>query len=237
MKRFLDREKNILITDTDYIHGSLTAEGNNFIDKTRITGSVRLGFFSYIGRYSEVNNSTIGRYCSIAPRVIIGAPEHPTEEFSSHLITYSDKGPFGYIKDLSKWFCGSSFDDKKTTTIGNDVWIGDSAFIKRGITIGDGAIIGARAIITKDVAPYSIVTSDNNRIIRNRFTSHETIAKIEKSKWWEYDLSEISGVLMEAKSPDTRIKTILNNIKHLRKLDIKETRVSKDRTTGSIEQH
>lgn len=70
--------------------------------------------------------------------------------------------------------------------VGNDVWIGRGAFIKNGLTLGDGCVIGARSVVTKDVPPYAIVAGNPARIIRYRF-DEQTISKLLEIKWWEMD--------------------------------------------------
>ena len=81
---------------------------------------------------------------------------------------------------------GGYFDEYDTTTLGNDVWIGSHAFIKGGIVIGNGAVIGAYSVVTKDVEPYSIVAGNPAKFIRKRF-DNETISKLMESRWWELE--------------------------------------------------
>ena len=78
--------------------------------------------------------------------------------------------------------------------IGNDVWIGYEAVVLAGVTVGDGAIIGARALVTKDVPPYTIVGGVPARIIRRRFPE-DTIAKLLKLQWWEWPAEKIKGCI------------------------------------------
>ena len=81
--------------------------------------------------------------------------------------------------------------EPKKTIIENDVWIGHSVIIKQGITIGNGAVIGMGSIVTKDVAPYSIVAGSPAKEIRKRFAP-EIIDKLQKIKWWEFDEDKLS---------------------------------------------
>ncbi|RUX91838.1 CatB-related O-acetyltransferase [Mesorhizobium sp. M7D.F.Ca.US.004.03.1.1] len=76
------------------------------------------------------------------------------------------------------------------TEIGNDVWIGRRAIIMPGITIGDGAVVGAGSIVTKDVAPYAIVAGNPAKLIRNRFTDDQ-IARLLAIRWWEWSDEKI----------------------------------------------
>ena len=75
--------------------------------------------------------------------------------------------------------------------VGSDVWIGYEAVILSGVTIGDGAIIGARAVVTRDVPPYTIVGGVPARPIRRRFDD-DTIARLVKLRWWDWDVEKIS---------------------------------------------
>lgn len=85
----------------------------------------------------------------------------------------------------------SAWDNKGDIVVGNDVWIGYEAVILSGVTIGDGAVIGARAVVTKDVPPYTVVGGVPARPIKKRFDD-ETIAKLQKLSWWDWDKDKIN---------------------------------------------
>jgi serine acetyltransferase len=78
------------------------------------------------------------------------------------------------------------FDYSKRTTIGNDVWIGDCALVKAGVTIGDGAVIGMGSVVTKDIPPYEIWAGNPARRIKVRFDP-DTVARMLATKWWDLD--------------------------------------------------
>lgn len=84
----------------------------------------------------------------------------------------------------------NAWDNKGDIVIGNDVWIGFEAVIMAGVTIGDGAIIASRAVVTKDVPPYSIVGGTPAKLIRKRFTD-EQIDKLLRLKWWDWDEEKV----------------------------------------------
>ena len=90
------------------------------------------------------------------------------------------------VKDITK-----AWDNKGDVVVGNDVWIGYEAVILAGVTIGDGAIIGARAVVTKDVLPYTIVGGVPAKPIRKRF-NEETIDILLKLKWWDWSKERIA---------------------------------------------
>ena len=94
-----------------------------------------------------------------------------------------------------------AWDNKGDTIIGNDVWIGYEAVILSGARIGDGAIIGARAVVTKDVPPYTIVGGVPARLIRRRFDD-AVIKKLEALRWWDWDFEKIRRSIPAIQSGD-----------------------------------
>lgn len=147
-----------------------------------------------IGRYTygepkvlewgEKATLRVGSFCSIAPGVtILLGGEHKTEYISTYPLNLS-------FKDLPK-IHGHPF-TKGDVTVGNDVWIGANSFILSGVTIGDGAVIGACSVVTKDVEPYTVVAGNPARVIRKRFDD-ETITKLLKIQWWNWDIQRIKG--------------------------------------------
>lgn len=136
--------------------------------------------FSYIGPGSDFNNSEIGKFCSISGNVTVGLPTHPTNFISTSPIFFSPNNGTG-----TTWSNKKTFNDQpERTIIGNDVWIGINSIIMGGIKIGNGAIVAAGSIVTKDVPDYTIVGGVPAKVIRKRF-DHETIANLTKSKWWD----------------------------------------------------
>ena len=144
-----------------------------------------IGKYSYINRYCLVEkNITIGRFCSIAYNVKIGLGSHPVDWVSTHQFAFDPK--YKFVKESRQFKAG----EKKQTVIGNDVWIGANAIILAGVTIGDGAIIGANSLVTSDVEPYSIVYGTPAKHQRYRFD--EKIRKdLIKIKWWDWDEKRI----------------------------------------------
>jgi virginiamycin A acetyltransferase len=138
-----------------------------------------IGDYSYIARNSIIHNTTIGKFCSIGPNVVVGYGDHPIHLLSTSPIFYSEKTGFdiGPNKDL---FYGHS-----RVEIGNDVWIGANVFVKNGIKIGNGAVIGAGSVILKDVDPYSITVGVPGKIKSKRFPE-DVIFKLQELKWWDW---------------------------------------------------
>jgi len=145
---------------------------------------IQLGDFSYVARNTLIQYATIGKFCSIGPNVSIGLGVHPSSTFvSSHPLFYSTNKQAGGLNIVEK----DLFNEYEHTHIGNDVWIGANAIIKSGLKIGDGAIIASGAVVTKDVAPYSIVGGVPAKHLKFRF-SDQQISFLNSLKWWDKDL-------------------------------------------------
>ncbi len=138
-----------------------------------------------------INNDKliIGKFCSIAckAKFLMTSGNHTSKSLSTYTfpIFYEEWGlDVSHITD--------AWDNKGDIVIGNDVWIGYDAIIMSGVKIGDGAIIGTRAIVTNDVPPYTIVGGIPAKIIKKRF-SDDIISKLLKIKWWDWTDEEIQA--------------------------------------------
>ena len=129
----------------------------------------------------------IGKFCSIAcgAKFLFNSANHTLKSLSSYTfpLFFEEWG-------LDKKNVASAWDNKGDIIIGNDVWIGYEAVIMAGVHIGDGAVIAARAVVTKDVPPYTIVGGTPARKIRMRF-EEETIAKLQQIQWWNWPVEKI----------------------------------------------
>lgn len=129
----------------------------------------------------------IGKFCSIAcgVRFLFNSANHTMSSLSIYTfpLFFEEWG-------LDKKDVASAWDNKGDIVIGNDVWIGYEAVIFSGVTIGDGAIIGTRALVTKDVPPYMIVGGVPAKKIRNRFSDY-TISSLLKIQWWNWPKEKI----------------------------------------------
>ncbi|GGG21673.1 CatB-related O-acetyltransferase [Paenibacillus abyssi] len=161
--------------------------------------------YSYVGNNTQIINANIGKYCSIAHSVKIGLGMHPTDRFSTSPIFYSPTNIFD-IKIVES----HTFEEFDKVVIKNDVWIGANAVIQDGVTIGNGAIIAAGAVVTKDVPDYAIVGGVPAKIIKYRFEK-EVIDEINESKWWDLPLK----VIEQYKNNFSDIKLFLKSIKSL----------------------
>ena len=155
-----------------------------------------IGDFTYCSYDTKINNANIGKFCSIAGRVTIGAAEHPLDWISTSPVFENVKNSGTNIK-----FATEKIPAVKATTIGHDVWIGEGAMIKQGITIGNGAVIGAMAMVTKDVPPYAIVAGIPAKVIRFRFDEN-TINTLQESEWWNYDDDKLKELGKNIRNPE-----------------------------------
>jgi acetyltransferase-like isoleucine patch superfamily enzyme len=161
--------------------------------------SLHLGAFSYAvsGFYFGCR---IGRYCSFGENVQIGRHPHPMHWFSTSPFFYQDYKavldmplPEGQTIQLAKDFPRTAPPvQAKLTTIGNDVWIGHGAFILPGVTIGDGAVIAAMSVVTKDVPPYAVVAGSPAQVKKYRFRD-KRIERLLKSRWWDFAPWDLKG--------------------------------------------
>jgi len=138
--------------------------------------------------YPYVNNDRliIGKFCSIAcgAKFLFNGANHRLGSLSTYPFPVFAAGWDLPVPVTDAW------DNKGDIVVGNDVWIGFEAVIMAGVTIGDGAIIGSRAVVTKDVEPYAIVGGVPARLIRKRFPE-EQIQKLLKLKWWDWSEEKI----------------------------------------------
>lgn len=138
----------------------------------------------------------IGKFCSIAcgARFIFNSANHSLSSLSTYPfpIFFEEWNLDG--KDIK-----NAWDNKGDIVIGNDVWIGYEAVILAGVTIGDGAVIGTRAVVTKDVPPYTIVGGVPAKPIRKRF-SQEIIDALLKMKWWDWPKERIAQHITDIQS-------------------------------------
>ena len=140
----------------------------------------------------------IGKFCSIAcgAKFLFTSGNHSLRSLSTYTfpIFFEEWGLDA--KDIC-----SAWDNKGDIVIGNDVWIGYEALILSGVTVGDGAIIGSRAVVTKDVPPYTIVGGVPAKPIRRRFDG-AVIERLEKLRWWDWDIETIRRSIPAIQSGD-----------------------------------
>lgn len=146
--------------------------------------------------YINHDHLIIGKFCSIAcgAKFIFNSANHKLSSLSTY--------PFPIFYDewgLNPANVTDAWDNKGDIVLGNDVWIGFEAVILSGVHIGDGAIVGARSIVTKDVPPYTIVAGAPARPIRRRFDEH-TIARLERLRWWDWPEEKLNSHIQNIQS-------------------------------------
>lgn len=180
------RHRNNVIKNHSTLSLSCTLNKCVFEEEVRVSHSAeinntKIGYLSSIGRYSKIVHSEIGKYCAVSWNTTINAVGHP----SDHLTVSA----FPYVPYVGN-FVQERTQHYQKVIIKNDVWIGANSVIMPGVTIGNGVIIGAGAIVTKDVPDYAIVAGVPAEIIKYRF-SEDIIKKLLELKWWDLDPKDI----------------------------------------------
>lgn len=184
------------LSNTRRLNAASRFEGPTSIQSTVAPGALLdIGAFCNLSG-GQINNLRAGRYCSIADGVSIGTHEHPTDWLTtSRTSYYPEVNGWSQLmlgeaaKGLGRRipvFSGSC----PVTTLGPDVWIGQGAFLKSGVTVGAGAIIGARATVIRDVPPYAIVVGTPARVVRLRFPE-ALVERLLASEWWQYSVYDL----------------------------------------------
>lgn len=174
--------KNV-ITDPNITVGDFTMY-NDFVNDPRQFEKNNVRYHYPINH----DKLKIGKFCSIAcgAKFLFNSANHTLFSLSTYPfpIFFEEWGLD--IKNVA-----TAWDNKGDIMIGNDVWIGYEAVILAGVTVGDGAIIGTRAVVTKDVPPYTIVGGVPAKEIRKRFTE-DTISHLLEIKWWNWPKERIA---------------------------------------------
>ena len=148
-----------------------------------ILQEVAMGDYSYVVNDAQITYTTIGKFVSIAAMTRINPGNHPMHRATQAHFTYRASAYFPGETDDAEFF---DWRREHHVTIGHDVWIGHGAIILPGRNVGTGAVIAAGAIVTKDVAPYTIVAGNPARVIRRRF-SEDVAAQLTELAWWDWD--------------------------------------------------
>lgn len=156
-----------------------------------------VGAFTTFGRFVDVQAARVGRYCTIGLKSVLGGTFHPTGWLSTN--------GFQYKPSLFAWHeAGETSapppEDERLrdirgdlAVIGNDVWLGAGTVVLRGVTLGDGAVVGAGAVVTRDVPPYTVVAGVPARPLRTRFDP-DVVADLLDVQWWRFSPRQLDGV-------------------------------------------
>ncbi len=202
IKRVFQSIKRKFLQKKMFRHYGVKIEKNVCINTNCINS---IGKFTFIGKNTTIGPAVgaIGSFCSIAPDVILGPNSHDINKVSSSTFIqcYDSHSNFGLQKISRDYRYYKKSLNTKKVIVGNDVWIGYRAIILPGVTIGDGAVIGAGSIVTKDVEPYSIVGGSPAKLIKYRFNS-VTREKILKADIYSLDVNKLFNLFVLYKSND-----------------------------------
>lgn len=185
MISLIKKVKSYLKSDRDLSSSRILSEGPIRIESgIKVSNEVQVGSYTFIGENVVLgpNIGKIGKFCSIGGGTIIGPNNHPINKLSSSAVFYSKSWGFSkhHLKDLY---------NSKKVKIKNDVWIGYNAIITGEVTVGNGAIIAAGSVVTKDVPDFAIVGGVPAKIIRFRF-DESTRERILEMQWWDLPIEQ-----------------------------------------------
>ena len=164
-------------------------EGSRIVDS-------QFGDYAYCDRFSDIANTTVGRFSNIAAMTRIGPTDHPFANAAQHHFLYRSSYYWDDVTDDPTFFAARA---ARRTTLGADCWIGHGAIIKPEVTLGAGAIVAAGAVVTKDVAPFMIVAGCPAVPLRARF-SESVIDRLMALAWWDWDHARLRGALQDFRS-------------------------------------
>lgn len=206
---------NPIIKSYPFYHNNTTSESK--IDENsktyppcKIQKSI-IRKYTYIAPNAIINNTSIGKFCSIGPNLVCGWGIHPSKGISTSPMFYSTQKQNGFS------LCAETkFVETKPISIGNDVFIGMNVTILDGVNIGDGAIIGAGSIVSKDIPSYAIAVGNPIRIIKYRFDA-STVSQLLKVKWWDWEDEKLPEVEKHFFEVDNFLKKHIDQIDSFQK--------------------
>lgn len=193
--KIVKKSRLAAIRDSEVHPSSKVEPGSSFVSST-------MARHSFCGYDCEIANAKIGAFVSIANGVIIGGGRHPMEWIAMSPVFYKGRD------SVKTKYSEHERPPPKPVEIGNDVWIGRNAVILPGVCIGHGAVVGAAAVVTKDVPPYTIVAGNPARVIRRRFSDDEVDALLEY-RWWDFEDAKLYKDAAYFNRADIVIKKIM----------------------------
>ena len=192
------------VTVGDYSRiGGCRLDEHVALQRNNMLYNVTMGRYSYTGKNVTAWHADIGAFCSISWNVSIGGADHDFSRLTTHTFLYSDT--FGLLPE------GETGYDRFAApcVIGHDVWIAANACICRGVTVGTGAVIGAGAVVTHDVEPYTVAAGVPARPLRRRF-AEPVAARLLQSRWWELPAAVIreNYALFNARPTDASLDAL-----------------------------
>ena len=172
------------ITDSEF--GTYVEIGKG----SRVNNS-RFDDYSYCDRFADIANAQIGKFSNIAAFSRIGATDHPLDTAACHHFLYRSDD---YWDDTTRDEAFFAHRKSRTAFIGHDTWIGAGAMIKPEITLGDGAVVAAGAVVTKDVAPYTLVAGTPAKPLRRR-QPKDIADRLIALAWWDWTHDAVRAAL------------------------------------------
>lgn len=185
--KMVRKARGVAVRGSSLGRGSKVEAGSSFINST-------MGRYSFCGYDCDIVETDIGNFCSIANYVAMGGGRHPVEWVGTSPAFYEGRD------SIAKKFSAFPRAVPERIIIGSDVWIGYRAIIIQGVKIGHGAVVGAGSVVTREVAPYSIVAGTPARHIRYRFDEKQC-ADLLASRWWDRDDDVLARCAREIRTP------------------------------------
>ena len=157
---------------------------------SRVSNST-LNDYSYCDRFADIAKAKIGKFSNIASFSRIGPTDHPKELASLHHFHYRSSYYFDNVEDDSEFF---AYRASRIATIGHDTWVGHGAIIRPEVKVGDGAIVAAGAVVTKDVSDYMIVAGIPATPLRARFPKN-VASRLINLAWWDWPHEKLKQAL------------------------------------------
>lgn len=179
----VDKKKEVTLSGFSRGLQNVVFEGKNAVlDRCNFSGKIKIGYASTLGYNNLLSGTiTIGNYCQLGANVALHANNHPM----AYMTTYINQNLFqGDLKQ---------FKEENKITIGHDVWVGHGVIIVGNVTVGNGAILAAGSVVTKDVPAYGMVAGVPAKIVKNRF-SERIVQEIEALKWWDLSEEELEKI-------------------------------------------
>lgn len=176
-----------LTHDAPFVHEGCSLRDSTFGAYTEIgmgsrVANSHIGDYSYCDRYADIANADVGKFANIASFVRIGATDHPLDTAACHHFLYRSQD---YWDDARPDEDFLNHRKTRRAVIGHDTWIGHGAMIKPEVTLGHGAVVASGAVVTKDVAPYTIVAGTPARPLRDR-QPPEIAERLIDLAWWDW---------------------------------------------------
>ncbi len=188
---------------TPFLHEGCEIAGSTFGAYVEIGQGSRvlnssIGDYSYCDRYADIANCTVGKFANIASFTRIGPTDHPMDHASLHHFLYRSDDYWDDVDRDADFFARRA---ARRACVGHDTWIGHGAIVRPEVTVGHGAVVAAGAVVTKDVAPYTIVAGVPATPLKRRYA--EPVAeRMMALAWWDWGHDRLRAAL-----PDFRALT------------------------------